>query len=337
MAKRQILRVGIVGCGIISEAHIRAYQQHAGRARITVCCDVDIVRAKQRAELAGGARAVCRFEDVLADPDVDAVEILTPHQFHADQVIAAARAGKHILCQKPLARTLEECDAMAVAAREAGVVLFYGEMNQTRPAVVAARRAIDDGLIGRLVGLQATYAQWQGGQYMSTPWRYDPEIAGGGELADGGIHFINMIAQVGGPIEAVNCITTRFREELGGEDTATVNFRFAAGHLGVLFSSHAVGLWPPTPEMVVFGTEGLLVLGHGKLTLHRRDLSERSKVLLEGHNDPFTLMVGHYLDTVLDGAPSVSPPEVGRENLRIVLAAYQSAKAKREVSLCELG
>jgi len=328
-----LLRVALAGCGLISEAHIHAYRQHADRARITVCCDLDPEKAAQRAELAGGARAVTSFEEVLADPDVDAVEICTPHHLHAELVIAAARAGKQILCQKPLAKTLAECDAMIAAAQAGGVTLFYGETNHTMPAAVELKRAVEQGRIGRLVGLQATYAHWQGGKYLSTAWRYNPHITGGGQLLDGGIHYIDLMLNIGGPIESLTCLTTRFRPELGGEDTATVNFRFGGGHLGTLFSSQAAGIWFPGASFVAFGIEGVLAIGgpHGALTLHRPDLPDQRSVLLEAHEDSFVAMIGRYLDTVLNGAPNPSPGAVGRENLRVVLAAYESARLGREV------
>jgi predicted dehydrogenase len=331
------LRVALVGCGIISEQHIRAYREHTQRAKITVCCDTDREKARQRAELAGGARAVTTLEEVLADSAVDAVEICTPHHLHAEAVIAAARAGKHILCQKPLAKTLEECDTMITAAGEAGVVLYYGEMNHTMPAVEVAKRAIKEGRIGRLIGTQATSAFWQGGQYLSTAWRYDPDITGGGQLLDAGVHAIDLMLNIGGPIKSVACFTTRFRPELGGEDTATVNVRFEGGHLGALFCSQAAGAWPPGPHFIAFGTEGLLAIGgpQGALTLHRPDLPDRREVLLEHRGDAFAAMIGRYLDTVLDGHSNPSPGEVGRENLRVVLAAYESARLGREVELDE--
>ena len=336
----RFLRVALIGCGIISEAHIRAYRQQAHRARITVCCDIDGDKAAQRATLVGGsARAVTSIDAVLADPDVDAVEICTPHHLHPEAVIAAARAGKHILCQKPLARTLAECDAMVAAAKQAGVVLFYGETNRTAPAVVALKRAVEAGRIGRLIGIQATYAHWQGGEYLSTAWRYDPTITGGGQLLDGGIHYIDVMLHVGGPVESVACFATRFRPELGGEDTAVVNVRFAdGGHLGTLFSSQAAGIWFPDASFAAFGTEGVLTLGGppGALVLHRPDLSEQREVLLESGGDTFATMSGRYLDTVLDGAPNPSPGEVGREDLRVVLAAYEAMRLGRQVRLDEI-
>lgn len=329
------LNVALIGCGLISEDHIRAYQQHADRARVVVCCDVDPERAAQRAALAGDARAVTTVEEALADPRVDALEICTPPHLHMDAVIAAAQAGKHVLCQKPLAKTLVECDAMISAAADANVTLFYGETNLTLPATIEAARVVAEGRIGRLVGVQATFAFWQGGKSLETPWRYDPGIAGGGQLLDSGIHAIALMQKIVGPIRSVACQTARFREELGGEDTSTLNVRFEGGHLGTMLSSQAAGAWVPQPNFVAYGTEGAVTLGGplGALVLHRPDLPERRQVLVEQRADGFAAMIGRYLDTVLDGAPNPSPAEAGRASLRVVLAAYESARTGREVSL----
>ncbi len=334
----KILNVALVGCGIISEEHIRAYSANKERARIVICCDIDPDKASARAELVGDARATTRFEEVLADSEVDAVEICTPHHLHTEAVIAAAQAGKHILCQKPLAKTLAECDAMIAAAEDAGVTLFYGEMNRTLPAAVMAKQVIDEGRIGTLIGVQARTAHWQGGVYMSTAWRYDPKITGGGQLLDGGIHAVDLMLHIGGPIESVTAFSARFRPELGGEDTTVVNARFDGGHLGSLFTSQAAGIWVPEANFIAFGTEGALTLGgsHGALALHRYDLPGHKQVLLERNGDPFAFMTSRYLDTVLDGAPSISPGIVGRDNLAVVLAAYESVRLGREVRIEEI-
>jgi predicted dehydrogenase len=136
----------------------------------------------------------------------------------------------------------------------------------------------------------------------------------------------------------VSCFTTRFRPELGGEDTAVVNVRFDGGHLGTLFSSQAAGIWAPNAGFVVFGTEGVLTLGgpHGALVLHRPDLPDRREVLLAQESDSFAVMIGRYLDTVLDGKANPSPAEVGREDLKLVLAAYESARLGRPVAPGEI-
>ncbi len=329
------IRVALIGCGIISENHIGAYREHTDRARIVVCCDLDRDKASARAALVGDARVVTRFEDVLTDAEVDAVEICTPHHLHLDAVISAAKAGKHILCQKPLARTLDDCDAMISAAETAGVVLYYGETNRTLPAATLAKQAIAEGRIGTLIGIQARAAYWQGGEYMTTHWRYDPNITGGGQLLDGGIHAVDLMLHIGGPAEAVSCFTTRFRAELGGEDTAVVNLRFAGGPLGSLFTSQASGVWIHDANFIAFGTEGTLTLGGtgGALVLHRHDLPDRRQVLLEKNGNSFAVMTGRYLDTVFGVGGNPSPGSVGRENLAVVLAAYESARLGREVVL----
>ena len=329
------LNIALIGCGLISEEHIRAYEKHADRARITVCCDIDPEKAAQKAALVGDARAVTTLDEVLADPGVDAVEICTPPHLHAEAAVAAARAGKHISCQKPLAKTLAECDAMIAAAADANVTLFYGETNLTLPPAVEAERLVAAGRLGRLVGVQATFAYWQGGKVLSTAWRYDPDVAGGGQLLDSGIHSLALMMKIAGPIASVACLATRFREELGGEDTSALSLRFAGGHLGTLFSSQAVGTWVPQPNFTVYGMEGALTLGGplGALVLHRPDLPDRREVLIEQRPDGFAAMIGRYLDTVRDGAPSPSPGEAGRESLRVVLAAYESARLGREIGI----
>jgi predicted dehydrogenase len=328
------LRVALVGCGLISDQHLRAYKVHQDRAQVVACCDVDPARAVKAAELAGDARAAS-FDEILADPDIDAVDICTPPHLHPDQVIAAANAGKQIICQKPLARTTDECRTMIAAANDAGVVLYYGEFNQTAVPVVAARKAIADGHIGRLVGIQTTFAYWQGGEILTTAWRYDPKVAGGGSLLDSGIHAVNVMHGLGGPIKSVSCFTTNFRPELGGDDTATLNVVFEGGHLGTLYSSQAVGMWYPGANTSVFGTEGLLLLGaglHGSLTLHRPDLPDRRQVLVEERGDIFAAMIGAFLDAA-HGGENVSPGQVGLDDLRVVMAGYESARTGCAVDL----
>ena len=116
-----------------------------------------------------------------------------------------------------------------------------------------------------------------------------------------------MMLHLGGPIQSVSCFATRFRPELGGEDTAVVNARFAGGQLGTLFSSQATGIWFPGASFVAFGTEGVLTIGglfsgaSAALSLHRPDLPDQRDVLLESHGDVFATMIGRYLDMGLGG------------------------------------
>ena len=332
-----LLRVALIGCGLISGAHSEAYALFPGRAEITVCYDKDAQKAAARADALGGARVAASLKEVLADPAVDALEVCTPPHLHPDICIAAAQAGKHVLCQKPLARTVAECDAMIAAARAAGTVLFYGETNRTLPSALLAKQIINAGRIGRLVGLQARFAYWQGGEILNTAWRYDPQVAGGGQLLDSGIHALALLHTLGGPVQSVSDYAHRFRPEMGGEDTTAVALKFTGGHVGTLFSSQAAGAWVPGPLLTAFGTEGALTLGGGAaLTLYRPDLPDRNEVLQESDGSHFAALIGAYLTVVQEGAESLSPGEAGREDLRLVLAAYQAEAEERQITLSEL-
>jgi len=330
-------RIALVGCGLISEAHVRGYADHSGRAKVVTCFDIDEAKAKERAAQAGGADIAPSFESILEDPSIDAIDLCTPPHLHPEAVIAAAKAGKHVCCQKPLARTLAECEKMAEAHAQAGTVLYYAEFYRTMPAAVMARKLIEEGRIGALVGIQATYAHWQGGAYLGTPWRYDPKVAGGGVLLDGGIHTVDLLRVVGGDVDSVSCFTRRVRPELGGEDTSVVNIRFAGGHFGTMISTQAAGTWYSGPQCAIFGTEGILTIGgpFGPLALHRDDLPDRIEVLQNDRPDLFSAMLAHFLDAV-DGQPNISPAREGIEDLRVVLAAYRSAELGREVHVAEI-
>src|SRR5947209_2396884 len=141
------LNVAIVGCGDISGRHIAAYRHHGARARIVACCDTDRARAQQAAERTEDdtARAVTDLDELLQDPDIDALNLCLPHHLHAAVTVAAAQAGKHVLCEKPLALTPEECDRMIAASRAAGVVLMHGEPMRTAGNIERAAEVVRSG------------------------------------------------------------------------------------------------------------------------------------------------------------------------------------------------
>ncbi|HZP84373.1 MAG TPA: Gfo/Idh/MocA family oxidoreductase [Chthonomonadaceae bacterium] len=334
------LKVALVGCGIISGNHIEGFRRNAERARIVACCDTEGEKARKAVEAVGEseARAVTDYAEVLADPEIQAVDLCLPHHLHAEMAIAAARAGKHILCEKPLALTPEDCDRMAAAAREAGVVLMHGENLRTAESVEKAAELIRAGRVGTLVGLQATYAHWQP-ERLNQDWRARPGESGGGHLIDGGIHYIDVLRHLGGEIAAVQAMMTRFRPELGAEseDTAVLNFRYAGGHLGQLFATHASRGRGASSMLTVFGTEGCLSLdafgSTHSVTLFSPGQPPEQCVERKQWQESFAREIAHFLDVVQKGEPLRATPEDGRENLRVVLAAYESARTGREVAL----
>jgi predicted dehydrogenase len=333
------LRVALVGCGDISGVHIDAFQKQAERAQIVLCCDTDVERARKAAETIGdGARAVTDYAVALTDPEVDAVDLCLPHHLHAEAAVAAAQARRHILCEKPLALTPEDCDRMIAASREAGVVLLHAESMRLSEPVERADALIQEGRIGKVVGLQATWAFWQR-ETLNTGWRARPAEAGGGHLMDSAIHVIDALRHLGGEIVAIHAMTTQFRPELGAqsEDTGVLNFRFAGGHLGLLFACHAARGRGTAPLLTVFGTEGCLnveVYGGDHLLMLHRPGQPPEGILERGTGwRAYHRLIEHFLDVIQRGEPLRATPEDGRENVRVVLAAYESARTGREISL----
>jgi predicted dehydrogenase len=179
------LRYGLIGCGEIGK--LRADGLHRSGRRLSAVSDLDAARAVQ---VAAGSAVECDWRALIARPDVDAVIVSTPPSLHAEMTIAALRAGKHVLCEKPLARTVEECRAMTAAAAESGRFLATGFNYRFYPSVLKARELLDAGMIGRVVQVRS-YTGYSATAH-NHPWLHDAEVMGGGSLRDNGIHLLDL-------------------------------------------------------------------------------------------------------------------------------------------------
>lgn len=365
------LRVALVGCGVISHDHAKAFADARGnrdRARLVAFCDTDKERAQaayntyaaalekptivSTTDASHGAQAAYSdavvantnvdatttqtYAEILARDDVDAVDLCLPHLLHADLTVQAAEAGKHILCEKPLALSVEDIDRMEAAARSHGVVLMHGENTRTVPHVSKMAELAQGGAIGKIVGLQGTFAHWQRAQ-MNQGWRGDPREAGGGELIDGGIHMVDIMRHVGGDVTAVQAMTGAYREDTGaGEDLAVINLRYAGGHYGQMLSCHATQGRGASPLLTVFGMDGVISLEAFRgptVLLFKPGQEPQEWKLAFTWPESFVYEVTHFLDVVQHGATLLSTPRDARENLRLVYAAYESARTGREIAL----
>ena len=368
-------RVALIGCGVISHDHARAFADAAGnrdRAQIVAFCDSDPQRAEavyatyaealnagavapDAPEDAPGAQAAYEspttaietrpeattaqsYQEILARPDVDAVDLCLPHDLHADMMIQAAQAGKHILCEKPLAMTIADCDRMIAAAQEHNVILMHGENLRLVAHIERAAQMVQEGAVGKVVGIQGTFAYWQRA-HMNTGWRGRTAQAGGGMLIDGGIHLVDAMRHVGGDVVALQAMTGAYRDDTGdGEDLAIVNLRYAGGHYGQIFGCHSTQGRGAAPFMTVYGLEGVLSLDAYKgesITLFKKGQEPQTESLPSSWQSSFVREVTHFLDVLQNGEPLRARPEDGRENLRLVLAAYESARTGQEIKLSE--
>jgi predicted dehydrogenase len=341
------LGVGVIGCGGIARlAHFPNLVRNP-RVRLVAVADIDPERARQAAETYGAEHHYGDFHDLIANPDVEAVFVTTWPSAHAEPVIAAAQAGKHVLCEKPIATKLEEADAMVDAAEKAGVKFTMGYQSRYGVQLPLMKRLIDEGLLGRLMGMTQIGV---GPSRHRVPWFLQKEFAGGGVLLDWGIYTAHHILWLMGPVETVYASTAIFRKEVkvgetlltdvDVEDTVAAHLRFKSGAMGSWYAAWAVAAGHG--YISIDGADGSLVSerGGGLRVFSRtfddpehlrgwRQLQTTEPPLLEVHYRK----IAHLVDAVLDDKPLELTGADGRDALELVLAVYRSAETGLPVTL----
>ena len=200
------LGIGVIGMGWMGQVHARSYRMARQRfprggvaARLVICSDSVSQRAEAARDLLGFEQATTRWRDVIAHPAVQIVNIATPNNLHLEIVEAAAEAGKHIFCEKPVGRTPQETARIEAIARNAGLLSFVGFNYRWAPLVIQAKKLIDDGAIGDLTQYRGRFFSMYGSDPMGLlSWRFDREIAGYGVLGDIMAHVTDMALYLGG-------------------------------------------------------------------------------------------------------------------------------------------
>lgn len=258
------LNVAIVGCGLIGRKRAAAL---AG-CELAIACDVDTARA----ESLGAARATTDWQAAVTSDAVDLVIVATTHDMLAPIAAAAARAGKHVLIEKPGARRAGELDEVAEAARASGVLVRVGFNHRYHRPLLMARALFDAGEIGPLMFIRGRYGH--GGRLgYEREWRADPAISGGGELLDQGIHLIDLSRWFLGDFTRVTGRTPRYFWQMPVEDNAFLMLETAAGPLAWLHASWTE--WKNTFSFEICGRDGKLEItglggsyGTERLTYH---------------------------------------------------------------------
>ncbi|MFO0900547.1 MAG: Gfo/Idh/MocA family oxidoreductase [Pirellulales bacterium] len=340
---------GIVGCGMIAKFHARAIGDVRG-ARLVGCYSR---RPEQAAAFA--AEQKCQAHDslagLLADPEIQVVTICTPSGAHRDPAVAAARAGKHVVVEKPLEITLARCDAIIRACEENRVRLATVFPSRFHDAAQELKRAVDQGRFGRLTLADAYVKWWRTQQYYdSGAWRGTWELDGGGALMNQAIHNVDLLAWLGGQVVEVRALAGCLaHERIAVEDTAVAALRFASGALGTIEATTAA--WPGYLKRIeLHGDAGSATLEEESIVRwdfakpKRGDDEIRARLTTTktggGASDPAA--IGHaaharqFKDFVAalkqDRAPAIDGRE-GRRAVEIILAIYKSAESGRAVQL----
>ncbi|MBT6833840.1 Gfo/Idh/MocA family oxidoreductase [Amylibacter sp.] len=240
------LNVAMIGGGFMGKAHAMAYAAMPmffwpapAIPHRKVVVDVNDVLAEEARQRFGFEEASSNWKDTIARDDIDVVDICTPNNVHAEIAIAAAKAGKHIICEKPLARTVEEARAMTKAVKEAGVTNMVAFNYRRTPAVALAKRFIDEGRIGKILNFRGTYLQdWSADPNGPLSWRFQKNIAGSGAIGDIGTHVVDMAHYLVGNITEVNAITKTYIKErpiqAGGVDKLGASDKKTDAPLGIV-------------------------------------------------------------------------------------------------------
>lgn len=260
------LRFGLIGCGEIAVENARALRA-AGNAEITHTVDPNLELARTLAA-ATAARFSSDIDRLLADPNVDAVVISTPHHLHADLAVAAAAAGKHVVVEKPMATSVSDCDRMIAAAAKHGVRLSVCYSQRFDPRVQTARRLIDAGLLGDPLGTRIVFGQLRTTEYWASgltgrtrsDWRSRRRTAGGGVLIMNACHLIDYVCWlIGSRVAEVSGHTATLTQDVEVEDSVSLSYRYESGALGVLEAT-TTQVGPPAYEQVLRGREGQIVV-----------------------------------------------------------------------------
>jgi predicted dehydrogenase len=340
---------GVIGAGGIADRRtIPEGILGAEKAELVAVQDIDAERIAEVAEKYGVTKYEKEF-DIIADDNVDAIYIATPNHLHHAQVLAAAEAGKHVLCEKPLALTLDECEEMVEACRAAGVKLGINFMMRFHACHKKIADIVADGELGTPVMGRAELTCW----YPPIPgaFRQDPALGGGGAFADMGNHCVDLLEFIFGRTKAVSCMIGNLVQDYPAEDTAVALLEFengAKGMVDALFNvpdaaaRNALEVYGSKGSLVTFGTIGQGSEGSITAVIERGDREydaaqardeDPSEVIEPDAVNIYAAHVDAFCEAVEN---DTEPPITGEDGIwshKVIEACYESAKTGETVEI----
>ena len=344
------MNVGVIGCGSIArQRHAYEYSKHPN-VNIVGFQDFKPERAGDMVKTFGG-RVFESAEDLIADKSIDAVSVCSANKFHAELTIAALNAGKHVLCEKPMAVSLEECEAMLAAAKKSGKRLMIGHNQRLNPTHAKAKAILESGEMGRVISFQSTFGHrgpesWSADKSANT-WFFKKDAASFGSMADLGIHKIDLIRYlVGGKVVKVfSTMATLDKKFPDGtpievDDNSVELFSFEGGAIGTVTTS-----WTHYGEECnassIFCENGVLKLYHdpkfslqivykdgtkANFEIDRMQTNEDAQLETSGVIDEFVGAINENRVSRLDAEDII-------DSMRVVFAAVESSAQGREIAI----
>lgn len=342
------IKVGIIGCGKI--AQVRHIPEYLANPNAEICgfYDINLARAEELARKYG-AKAYPTYEALLADPGIDAVSVCAANHVHAEISIAALKAGKHVLCEKPMAISLEECEAMVAAARESGKYLMIGQNQRLAKAHVKARELIAQGAIGKVLTFRTIFGHGGPETWSIDPgknvWFFDKTKAAMGAMADLGIHKTDMIQYVlGSKIVKTQAVLTTLdkRDATGGligvDDNAICIYQMENGVIGTMTASWTYYAAEDNTT-VIYGTKGELRLYDDPKYSVQQINADGTRIdyqidqIQTNDNQTASGVIDLFVKSLVDN----TPPEISGESvlhaMKAVFASIESSATGRAVEV----
>ncbi|MCX7911824.1 MAG: Gfo/Idh/MocA family oxidoreductase [Dehalococcoidales bacterium] len=353
------LRVGLVGTGSIARSHLRAYREFPGVVTLNAVCDIRRDVMMRFAAGAGVKDCFTDFREMLEKAEIDAVDICTSHDQHEPQVIAAAGAGKHILLEKPMGRTPDECRRMLRAVEEAGVTFMIGHDLRFLPQTRGIKRVIEEGEIGkvRVVRCELFANMPPERNFGAGHWLLDGNLAGGGMLISGLIHQIDLMRYYIGDVSHVFGICRTVHPEFinGAEEYACATLEFAGGAIGSVMLVSSSTRNPYGVQYTLFGDDGtiystpseerVIQFGAGMIASARRDAEAGTFGRFvpvapdyEGlvGDDPFVNEILHFAACCREHRQPLTSGRDSFNTLKVVFGIYESARTGRRIDLATI-
>lgn len=344
------IKVGLIGAGGIGHAHMEGY---LGLDNVEVCaaCDLNEERAREFAKKYGIRYVFNDYNEMLKLDELDAVSVCTTNNAHAPATIAALNAGKHVLCEKPMAMNAHEAEQMMEAAKKSGKLLMIGFVRRFENAAKTAKDFIESGRMGDIYYAKASYLRRCGNP---GGWFSDVKRSGGGPLIDLGVHVIDLARFLMGKPRAVSVMGATFnnigpRSHIKGinwykaadysgysdvEDLAVALVRFDNDAVLFIETSYSLNIKGDSGNIEIFGTKSGVRMDP-KLEFYSEMegyLVDISPIITEEGNWLliFKKEVAHFIDCIVNGTECISPAEDGVEIMRILDAIYESARTRKE-------
>ncbi len=344
------VKFGIIGCGQAASFHLSASRNNP-RLKFIAAYDVDekkLGRFSKRNKLDS-----YNDLDEFLQSDIDAVLIIVPHYLHAPLAIAAAKAGKHVLCEKPMANTIEECDEMIAATQKAGVKFMIAENHRFLPAHRFIKDALSRGLIGDVFLGRAYEGAYDNPKKITDPnnWMFSYDKGGGGALIDQGVHKFSLLNWILGEVESAQCWCGKALNSPStkGEDTAMILLRYKNGAMVDITVSTAV-IHIPTNRLELHGTKGTILEDHAwERPVQIFSVDEKAEQRGEFYSPelehgPFPQYYTisfrnedtHFAECILNDTTPEFAPEEAKEAVAVVHLAYLAAKKRSFATMDEL-